>query len=387
MLRKEVDTKTKQLGDIFDQVVAKFEENLYIIFSSESERKRILFKNVREKDKTWCSSKDCIVHGCGKPSIIRSHTIQKAGSLEIIAEQGHVLTPAVGRSNGRLGMILVGINEASTFPGFCHKHEMIFKDFENRKNLSHAIDFALQIYRTVCREVVVKRHAIEYNSMILKHYLDFRNTKFFELMMSEAKKRGLDLDKVKLVDLNFRGLDYRETVIKANIKKMKKHLREFEKEFYNPYVKIMQNKNTRYMFAWEAIELDFMIPVCLAGVGNFGFRGKNGQRNIHAVLQVLPFNDKTFVMIVVPIKYEKYLGWYANKFLSSDLDIVGAIESWMIHGSDHWFIKPSIWNKINTHTQQKILEDIWDTKKNIGDIYGHSIFSDLKNALAQRNRI
>ena len=50
----------------------------------------------------------------------------------------------------------------------------------------------------------------------------------------------------------------------------------------------------------------------------------------------------------------------------------------MIHGSDHWFIKPSVWNKIDINYQKIILERIMDDKYNIGHDFDLTIFNDVK---------
>jgi len=58
--------------------------------------------------------------------------------------------------------------------------------------------------------------------------------------------------------------------------------------------------------------------------------------------------------------------------------MMNAIESCMIHGSDHWFIKPSIWNKIDKDFQQEILDSINDDGYNIADDFKMTILNDLK---------
>ncbi len=382
MFRKKVSPEIWQLVDSFDKISAKYEEDLETIFSSESEKKKLFFHSLREKEKAWRTSKECIMYDCSKPSIVKSHTIQKSSSLEVIAEKGHVLTPNIDRSTGHLNMSLVGINDASTFPGFCHEHELLFTEFENKKELSKAKDFMLQIYRTVCREIVIKKHINEYNSTFLERYVEFRNRKFYELMFAEAKKQGINMESfVKPGSLQFSNLDNREARIKANIKKLTKHLDKMNQDFYIPFVKHLRGGNTRQMFVWEIIQLDFVLPVCLAGIGNFGCRGENGTRNVLTVLQVLPFSDKTFVVMLVPVKHQTYLAWYINKFWANDFDVINNIESWMIHGTDHWFIKPSVWNKIKPEKQQRMLNDIRDLSKNIGDTYELDIFNDIKGEL------
>lgn len=51
----------------------------------------------------------------------------------------------------------MGINTASSFPGFCSDHESIFHTFENTKEIHKDKDIRLQLFRTICRELQVKK--------------------------------------------------------------------------------------------------------------------------------------------------------------------------------------------------------------------------------------
>jgi len=37
----------------------------------------------------------------------------------------------------------------------------------------------------------------------------------------------------------------------------------------------------------------------------------------------------------------------------------------MIHATDHWYIKPSVWDKIPENRRRKILNDILNSKKGL----------------------
>ena len=55
-------------------------------------------------------------------------------------------------------MLSIGINEASTFPGYCLEHENLFSEFENIKDFKTGEHMGLQLYRTVCREIVINEY-------------------------------------------------------------------------------------------------------------------------------------------------------------------------------------------------------------------------------------
>lgn len=52
----------------------------------------------------------------------------------------------------------------------------------------------------------------------------------------------------------------------------------------------------------------------------------------------------------------------------------------MIHGTDNWFINPSIWNKINNEKQKIILNEVLASEKSFLDQFELSIFDDIRVA-------
>jgi SEC-C motif len=83
-----------------------------------------------------CSHPEAGPDTCGG-RVIRSHTIQKHGGLAAIAEDGHVISvrSAFERLRYNEGQIIpakMGVNRASTFLGFCDRHDSeMFKSVEN----------------------------------------------------------------------------------------------------------------------------------------------------------------------------------------------------------------------------------------------------------------
>ena len=71
-----------------------------------------------------CYVPDSLKHECSK-RIINAHTVSKSGSLKEIAdESNHVLglkisLPNIIKNEGKLIPEKIGINQASTFKGFC----------------------------------------------------------------------------------------------------------------------------------------------------------------------------------------------------------------------------------------------------------------------------
>ena len=103
-------------------------------------------------------------HRCNK--IIRAHSIQKNQSLSLIADKGHVYgyPTVIGgfiKNNENLTLEKRGINNVSTFLGFCKKHDNeLFKLIDTNPLLPTDHQAFLYAYRSLCRELFVKENAL-----------------------------------------------------------------------------------------------------------------------------------------------------------------------------------------------------------------------------------
>jgi hypothetical protein len=103
---------------------------------------------------------------CSGP-IVRAHTVRRAADLSVIARDGHVYQVSgeiadLQRNGGRLLPKLVGINEASTFLGFCSQHDSAtFAPLEAFALVPTDEQALLLVYRALCKEVYLKERQIE----------------------------------------------------------------------------------------------------------------------------------------------------------------------------------------------------------------------------------
>ena len=102
--------------------------------------------------------------GC-RGGIIKAHTVSRSGSLKRIARNGHVysvvrnLNPK-DMSTGVPEPVLQGIRQASTFTGFCAKHDNdIFQPLEDQPFAGTLEQCFLVGYRALARELYAKRAA------------------------------------------------------------------------------------------------------------------------------------------------------------------------------------------------------------------------------------
>jgi len=118
-------------------------------------------KDVRE-----CLHPQVIDNSCsGK--IIRAHTVQKEGQLSKIAREGHVYgyifsLGTLFATGGLPKFELIGVNNASTFTGFCEKHDAeIFKDIETQPITLTPKQLFLLGYRAICMEFYKKKACLK----------------------------------------------------------------------------------------------------------------------------------------------------------------------------------------------------------------------------------
>jgi hypothetical protein len=110
----------------------------------------------------------CLHYYCGDRcnEIISAHSIQKNQSLDSIAETGHVYTlskdiGSLKRNQGKLKYVKRGVNQVSTFLGFCGRHDNeLFEAIDDFVLSPTDQQVFLYAYRSLCRELFVKENTI-----------------------------------------------------------------------------------------------------------------------------------------------------------------------------------------------------------------------------------
>ncbi|HRA64925.1 MAG TPA: SEC-C domain-containing protein [Caldilinea sp.] len=126
--------------------------------------------------KTW-SKKYCLHPLASKTactsSIIKAHTIQRNGGLSLIARDGHIycFRPESHRLKGENKLLepsLIGLRSASTFTGFCNRHDnATFAPIEREPFISTSEQTSLLGYRAICRELFLKKAQSDFMPFLL----------------------------------------------------------------------------------------------------------------------------------------------------------------------------------------------------------------------------
>ncbi|MFK3857204.1 hypothetical protein [Agrobacterium pusense] len=299
----------------------------------------------------------CMYRGCDRLSIARSHTIQRSGPITGLLEGHHVLTPV--RTPRGYHLQKIGADDASTFPGFCSKHEGIFSAFETTSTIATDHHVALQTFRTICREIRQQRREERFFTSILEDRIG----------RLEAIARKEDLQsKYKFESVSVQGGAYtilRDLIVKAS------RLAQGLEQLYDLHFDAV-DRQVQTGLCSIAIKSNVLVPVALSGVVEFF-----GHDKVFTwVAGVIPQEEGSLLYVAGhpddQVEIEEYLAKQR-----SDLDLIDIIESWMVRHTDHWFIRPSVWNSIPADRQDRIMSDML-AKSGVGERYDLSIFDDLR---------
>ncbi len=359
--------------EAFDSIVYKFWDDPGSIVSQDVKTK-ILFDNLKRKIQKSKNKRKCLVQGCNHYTVRKSHCISEKLFLKPISENGIVLTPIFDYTKGEIELVERGIGIASTFPGFCEEHEKIFLCFERNGKFSVDNHLRLQLYRNICREYYEKMFQKEIFQLLIEAYLSSRKDCFLNVFKNDHWGKLIELLGAKIKSIEYSGKDDIEESTNSRMKEVDRAVAEIT-EYYEKGQYLLTNDDS---FVTVSVSIDEIVPVCLSGRANLQFLENESFKNITLFINILPVNNETIVSFSSLAENENYIRLYLDQVLIDSESYIRMIETLMVRGSDHWFIKPSIWINIEQSRKEKILSDILDLKFNIGTVYQTMIFDELR---------
>jgi len=371
----------EHLQAVLEEVGREYLDGHSIVFGSQQECRRSYFESVARSTKQWKTARKCIVPSCDLRSVCQSHSIARSRSLASIAEKGHLVTPTF--SSGRVEAKHVGLQHASTFPGFCPHHERMFFDQERVDRLSEPKHILLQLYRAVCREIVRLEHQLDGITASLREFCQRRDQWCRERVLSKLGREYFEGNQLVLEKLSFQsdgisdGVERTISAIEDDLRELKHfHLFELEHALISP---------ESSSIAPIAITLGEQMPLALSGMGVFHIDHNKLASRVIVFMNVLPYIDKTEIVLFGRSVHSSFVRGYLAARMTP-IGFLNMIESWMIHGTDHWFLRPSVWNGIPPKRKRLILDKILDVTKGITDVPDFSIFDDLRRNLLDSER-
>ena len=301
-----------------------FNESGRPIYMDENYFKDFHFSFISEREQARKKKGKCIIPDCDK-KCVSSHTIPESAVLRRIAHQKDVLYPKFDAQLGLYRCKPINIGKASAFPGFCIDHEKLFSGFEINGDFEDP-SIALQNLRVVYRYIfekssllkVFKRRFASYK----KEITDYQRERF-----TQAKrflKKGVTLTNVD---------DDITEHLKTQISKLEYMLASIHNEDLVPLIETLTGKDSSISLI--AAHIDCEVPICLAGKSEF--KASEGKYTVH--LSIFPAPGKTFCCFSLPKSHEQDFRSILERY-ENDLEFLKFIESWMVHGTDFWYINP-----------------------------------------------
>ena len=349
----------------FDGALRDFDSDQTVIYPSEADRLRLFFTGLKRWAKIWSRPGRCMYEGCTEKSIPRSHSIPMSASIKLIAEAGHVLTPRLGE-NG-VDMERIGIREASTFPGFCKRHESNFAEFETKKKMSSDRHFLLQAFRTLCREIFRIRRQKERLESMLNEYRKLRREFIATRIQKAHHARPMEIR-----DITFDN-DELETRAADAVESLSEDLPILKGLYRELFDDIQNGTNESSLIVGN---FNLRVPVCLSGSGVLNYMQGDTTKRALCLLAIIPEVEETKVILGATKEHMNALASYFSD--ESSPGVLARMESWLCHGSDHWFMTPSEWHAIPEARKKVILERILEPSPSIAAPVEFSILDSAR---------
>lgn len=130
--------------------------------------------------------RSCSFPNCSK-SAIQSHNISE-GVLSTFAEKGHIRVLNINPWKGGLEIKSIGIDEATTFFGFCSVHDnSLFRSIDTTEMEVTYRNILLMNYRSTMQEKIKKTIKTEYYSAFLNQFPELNNS-FISLLSERVEQ-------------------------------------------------------------------------------------------------------------------------------------------------------------------------------------------------------
>ena len=277
-------------------------------------------------------------HNCSG-NIIRSHSVQKALLKQIADNSNRVYTPIhspTPNNPSNMKMLKRGVNQASTFNGFCEGHDNeLFRPIEDNPIQLNRRHIFFLAYRSLCKELYDKRkiHGVDPSKMLTGNGIDLTDLYILTGMsdVQTGASRALHDLEIAQAEMN----------------------------------KALQRKNYR-LTRFYAVEFN-TIPDILCSGGIFpvcDIRGNplqdlNQAGSLDSItVSLLPYNSKHGVALFAWYDKSKVNKRFIKSIHSlNKRDIPDAIVRFLFHHIENIFIAPHWWENLETHKQERLLRE------------------------------
>ncbi|MCP4633460.1 MAG: SEC-C domain-containing protein [candidate division Zixibacteria bacterium] len=287
-------------------------------------KQKIIKRTVNAFSKRMCLHPDASKNKCSE-KIIKAHTVQLGSGLRKIAQDGHVYTlrvpinERIKNESNQLEPLWIGINDASTFTGFCEFHDdSTFALIEKSKFHLNIQNCFLLSYRAMCLEYYNKLcmlDLIKFNKSLDKGAptkVQVNLQSYYTSLEMGYLKSYQDLSIIKaqydsaLIHSNFNHVKYYAILLKNTPEILSSGCGQPEIDFQG---RILQDlSETRKMLDFITFTL---LPIEMGGIILFGWLGKkHASEKLIDSLRFIPDNK-------LPNAIVRYIiGFFENAYIN-----------------------------------------------------------------------
>ncbi len=324
------------------------------IFRNESKQFEILLYKAKAAERaSLAKAGQCMYFGCTNKSVDRSHGITKEGFLRAISENGVLLHPEFEIATRKWIPSEVGLSEASTFPGFCSKHEAFFQDFESEKEFKTISQVQKQIFRTICWELKEIDGNIKAQKKFFSTYAQRRNEIFYTYLSNNH---------LEFKHIDFSILSQHDKFLSSwsNFEKDLSPKKTFLKKMYVAIEKDLR-KNRKANVGIIVLGESISYPVALSGFCHI--KTPKEKHELKLILLTIPNQNSTLISLAFLRKDERKVQSYLQSMLAT-FSYKELVQHWMFHHTEKWYLKPSTWKNLEKSIKEKYIS-IMNTRDSV----------------------
>jgi len=334
----------KDLNNFYDSVRDKPSLTDFDKEKLQDLEERAFGKDLQKKEQFCFIDSDC-------NQIINAHSIQENGELSLIAQDGKVLHFVENRKTGIKERQDAEITQASTFKGFCHKHDQVFEPIDEKTSDSDEQKYFLYSLRSFAHS-----------------YFNINFFKDYYIGIASKTSSGLD-PLIKSVSNLADAIGYKPpsefTDIEPNkISEEQQELLELER-FENHRKLLIKyiNENNYNQLDYLVYETEHLCPIVCASwmvmhisFGNGFLIHHNDNKpyfGFPIIISVLPDSNRTKI-ILARFKNDYGSELIFNQFtnlLKDPVSFEKEISKCIIENVENFYLGPEFWS--NLHEQEK----------------------------------
>ncbi|HEY2390516.1 MAG TPA: SEC-C domain-containing protein [Candidatus Angelobacter sp.] len=289
-------------------------------------------------DAKYCIHAEASTSTCSG-TIVKAHTLARRTALTAIAEAGHVYGGdcdfmSIVKNKGIIRYKRIGVHDASTFTGFCSKHDdRTFAPLEKHPLLPTAEQCFLMSYRALCRELYQKQ--LHHDSVRGMRELDKgRSTDVQEHIQTFADSHELGT-LMGLTEMQHHKRLYEELLTKRNYDDYRRLVIHF-----SAVPDVLSTGGFAPEFDYSGNALQSMMEPLLANI----------------VVSIVPYKDGG----VAVLGWEKYSDSICVPFVQSLLakkpeNLGNAVVRLVFEHIENTYLRPSWWERLDERTRNAII--------------------------------